>query len=147
MLFIPSNINIKFISNSILIKSGDNKISSVKVNSSSLTNLRTQLIGQSIGYCFRLSFVGIGYRVESIEDKVIKIKLGFSHFIFIQVPLEVTCVSPKKTSLIIRSANPFVLSNFLSEIYQLNGVKKDPYKGKGIRLKNQFIPLKEGKKK
>lgn len=144
-IFLPPNISVKFINKLILLKSDSTLFSSVRSDVLSTSKLKSQLVGQSINYCFRLHFIGVGYRVESIENKVIKIKLGFSHFIFVKVPSEIITASPKKTSLILRSSNFFVLKSFLSEICQIHRV--DPYKGKGIRLKNQFISLKEGKKK
>jgi len=103
------------------------------------------LVGVHLGFVLRLAFVGVGFRVESLEQNFLKLKIGFSHLIFIKIPKNVSVVAPKKTLLVLKSLDKQVLYEFAARIrsYKL----PDIYKGKGILLKNQIIRLKEGKKK
>ena len=90
-------------------------------------------------------FVGVGFRVESLETNFIKLKLGFSHFVFIKIPPYISVFSPKKTRLILKSIDEQLLKEFSSKICSFK--LPDVYKGKGILYKNQILTLKEGKKK
>jgi ribosomal protein L6P/L9E len=55
-------------------------------NSTFFRLLQKAIIGVNLAFITRLFFVGVGFRVESIENNVIKLKLGFSHFVFIKIP-------------------------------------------------------------
>jgi large subunit ribosomal protein L6 len=103
------------------------------------------LVGVNLGYIVRLVFVGVGFRVESLETNFIKLKLGFSHFVFIKIPPYISVFSPKKTRLILKSIDEQLLKEFSSKICSFK--LPDVYKGKGILYKNQILTLKEGKKK
>lgn len=143
-MVLPKTVKIKHSKNFVFIK-GKKSITQLDKTSLSTAKLRSSLIGESVGYSVRLVFNGVGYRVESLTDQTIKIKLGFSHFVFVNLPEEITAVSPKKTNLVLSSANLFALKSFVSKIRQIGPV--DCYKGKGILIKNEIIRLKEGKKK
>jgi len=88
------------------------------------------IIGVSLGFVSRLIFVGVGFRVESIEKNYLKLKLGFSHFIFIKIPLYITVFSPKKTRIIVKSIDAQLLKEFCSKICSFKF--PNVYKGKGI---------------
>jgi len=103
------------------------------------------LVGVSLGFVVRLAFWGVGFRVESLADNLLKLKLGYSHFIYINIPFYIKIFSPKKTSLILKSFDEQLLKEFSSKICSFK--IPDAYKGKGILYKNQIIKLKEGKKK
>lgn len=104
-----------------------------------------QLLGVCLGFVTRLNFVGIGFRIESIENGFLKLKLGFSHFIFIKIPPYINVFGQKKTTLVVESIDDQLLKAFCSKLQALKF--PDAYKGKGILYKNQTIILKEGKKK
>ena len=144
LIVVPKSVKIRKHKDSLILKSNTGVIRLSKKELSQSV-LRSNLIGLSVGYSVRLVFNGVGYRIESIVDRTLKIKLGLSHFIFITIPFEVDVVAPKKTSLILKSLNLFVLKSFVSKIRQIGPV--DCYKGKGILLKNESVRLKEGKKK
>ena len=103
------------------------------------------LIGTSLSFVERLLFVGVGFRVESLDKNLIKLKLGFSHFIEVKIPKNIEVYSPKKTLLVVKSINHQHLKEFCSKICSFK--IPDVYKGKGILYKHQIILLKEGKKK
>ncbi len=103
------------------------------------------LVGVSLGFVVRLAFWGVGFRVESFLNNILKLKLGYSHFIYINIPGHIKIFSPKKTSLILKSFDEQLLKEFSSKICSFK--TPDAYKGKGILYKNQILKLKEGKKK
>jgi large subunit ribosomal protein L6 len=114
-------------------------------NSTFFRLLQKAIIGVNLAFVIRLFFVGVGFRVESVENNVIKLKLGFSHFVFIKIPSFIKIFVPKKTRLIIKSCNHQILKEFSAKICSFKF--PDVYKGKGILIKNQKLILKEGKKK
>jgi large subunit ribosomal protein L6 len=103
------------------------------------------IIGVLLGFVVRLAFVGVGFRVDSIENDFIKLKLGFSHFIFVKIPPCVKVFAPRKTTLVLKTFEERLLREFCSKICFFR--IPDAYKGKGILYKNQILILKEGKKK
>jgi len=107
--------------------------------------LQKSVVGVSLSFVIRLTFVGVGFRVESIKNNFIKLKLGFSHFVFIKIPFYVEVFVPQKTSLVLKSLDEQLLKEFCSKICFFR--VPDVYKGKGILYKNETLILKEGKKK
>jgi len=121
-------------------------LASKKVKASSFYRLlQKAIIGVLLGFVVRLAFVGVGFRVESIENNFIKLKLGFSHFVFVKIPPYIQVFSPQRTTLILKSLDEQLLKEFCSKICFFR--VPDVYKGKGILYKNQQLTLKEGKKK
>jgi large subunit ribosomal protein L6 len=117
-----------------------------KINLSSFFRLfQKSVVGVSLSFVIRLAFVGVGFRVESIENNFIKLKLGFSHLVFIKIPFYVEVFAPQKTSLVLKSFDEQLLKEFCSRICFFR--VPDFYKAKGIHYKNETLILKEGKKK
>jgi large subunit ribosomal protein L6 len=103
------------------------------------------LIGVGLNFVVRLTLVGVGFRIESIEKNFMKLRLGFSHLVYIKIPEHIKIFTTKKTFLILECIDEQLLKEFSSKICSYK--KPDIYKGKGILYKNQSIILKEGKKK
>lgn len=103
------------------------------------------LIGVNLNFIIRLTFVGVGFRIEAIENGFIKLKLGFSHLVYIKIPSYIKVFMTKKTFLVLKCIDEQLLKEFSSKICSYK--KPDVYKGKGILYKNQVVILKEGKKK
>lgn len=113
--------------------------------SSFLRLFQKSLIGVRLGFVSRLIFTGVGFRVESLNENFIKLKLGFSHFIFIPIPSYIKIVSPKKFSLVLNCRDEHLLKEFCTKICSLKS--PDVYKGKGVFYKNQILTLKDGRSK
>jgi large subunit ribosomal protein L6 len=95
----------------------------------------------------KLKFVGIGHRLiplESFEDKVILLKLGFSHFFYFKVPNNIKIFYKTRTLLSIIGNSYLFVTQLASSIRTLK--KPEPYKGKGILYENEKIFLKIGKR-
>jgi len=95
----------------------------------------------------KLNFVGVGYRpsfVESFENKLILLKLGFSHLVYFKIPSNLKVFHQKRTQLFVCGNSYHSVTQFVSSIRLLK--KPEPYKGKGILYENEKVILKEGKK-
>jgi len=150
-LQLPANLRFFVKNNALTIKGSEGSftlqnINSLKQNKTLFYRLIQQaVVGVNFGYINRLSFVGVGYRVESLTDKAITLKLGFSHLISIKIPTSIKVYSPKKSTLILKSFDLQKLNLFTASIRSHRF--PDVYKGKGILFKNEVIRLKSGKNK
>tara|TARA_B100001121_G_scaffold114977_1_gene101232 strand:- start:249 stop:788 length:540 start_codon:yes stop_codon:yes gene_type:complete len=106
--------------------------------------LNNAIIGASKGYEKTLELVGVGYRA-AIKGKQLNLQLGFSHDINFDIPETVKITVEKQTTLKIIGFDKQEVGMIASKIKALR--PPEPYKGKGIKEKGQYILRKEGKKK
>ncbi len=106
--------------------------------------LNNAIIGASKGYEKTLELVGVGYRA-ALKGKQLNLQLGFSHDVNYDIPEEIKITVEKQTILKITGADKQQVGMVASKIKSLR--PPEPYKGKGIREKDQYILRKEGKKK
>ena len=106
--------------------------------------INSAVIGSIKGYEKTLELVGVGYRA-SLKGTQLNLQLGYSHDINFDIPECIKIVVEKQTTLKITGADKQLVGLVVSKIKTLR--KIEPYKGKGIREKGQYILKKEGKKK
>ena len=106
-------------------------------------NINNMLIGVSEGFTKELEAVGVGYRF-SVSGNKITVSAGYSHTIEVIIPEGITVTSPSNTELTISGYNKQKVSEFAANVRKIR--EPEPYKGKGIRYKDEHIRRKEGKK-
>ena len=106
--------------------------------------INNAVIGSSKGYEKVLELVGVGYRA-ALKGNQLNLQLGYSHDINFDIPEGIKIAVEKQTTLKITGSDKELVGSVASKIKSLR--KIEPYKGKGIREKGQFILKKEGKKK
>ncbi len=99
--------------------------------------------GAKEGYEKVLEINGVGYRAEERADNFIRFDLGYSHPIMFELPDEVDCEIERETTLKLTSADNELLGQVASKIRALRA--PEPYKGKGIRYRDERIRRKAGK--
>tara|TARA_B100001540_G_C15525317_1_gene514391 strand:- start:54 stop:593 length:540 start_codon:yes stop_codon:yes gene_type:complete len=102
------------------------------------------IIGASQGYSKTLELTGVGYRA-SLKGKQISMQLGFSHDVNFDIPDSVKIEIEKQTTIKITGSDKQEVGMIASKIKSIR--PPEPYKGKGIKEKGQYILRKEGKKK
>ena len=102
------------------------------------------IIGSSKGYEKTLELVGVGYRA-SLKGKQLNLQLGFSHDINFDIPEGIKLNIEKQTIIKINGHDKQQVGAIVSKIKSFR--PPEPYKGKGIKEKGQYILRKEGKKK
>jgi len=100
--------------------------------------------GVSVGHEKTLEISGVGFRANLKGDKL-NLQLGYSHDINFSIPKDIKLTVEKQTIIKISGVDKELVSKIASNIKALKPV--EPYKGKGIKEKNQFVLRKEGKKK
>lgn len=91
-----------------------------------------------------LEIRGVGYRAQ-MAGNVLKLNLGYSHDVDFPIPEGVTVTAPKQTELVVEGTDKQLVGQVAANIRDWK--RPEPYKGKGIRYKDEYIFQKEGKKK
>ena len=99
--------------------------------------------GVSNGFKKELEIVGVGYRFQVSGNKI-NVNAGFSHPVEIIVPSDLKAEQISTTEIAISGIDKQKVSEFAANIRKLR--EPEPYKGKGIRYKGEYIRRKEGKK-
>jgi len=102
------------------------------------------MIGLTEGFEKRLSLVGVGYRAQ-LQGKKLNLTLGFSHPVVYNLPDGISVELPSQTEIVIKGISAQLVGQVASEIRAYR--PPEPYKGKGVRYKDEHIIRKEGKKK
>ena len=108
------------------------------------TLVQNLVTGVTDGFTKKLLITGVGYRANS-QGKKLKLQLGYSHDVDIDVPEGITVATPDQTTVEISGADKQKVGQLAAEIRRWR--KPEPYKGKGIKYEGEFIFRKEGKKK
>ena len=106
--------------------------------------INSALIGVTTGYEKILQLTGVGFRAMLKGNSLI-LQLGFSHDISYEIPQDVKIIVEKSTIIKINGIDKELVGKVAAEIKMLKPV--EPYKGKGIKEKGQYVLRKEGKKK
>ena len=106
--------------------------------------LANMVTGVSAGFTRHLDIEGVGYRA-AVKDGILNLQLGYSHDVHIAIPgdLQVNC--PRQTEIEISGADRQRVGQLAAEIRAFR--PPEPYKGKGVRHRGEFIRRKEGKRK
>ncbi|MBB4096690.1 50S ribosomal protein L6 [Sphingomonas kyeonggiensis] len=108
------------------------------------TLVQNLVTGVTEGFSKKLLITGVGYRAAS-QGKVLKLQLGYSHDVNIDVPEGIEIKTPDQTTVEISGIDKQKVGQIAAEIRRWR--KPEPYKGKGIKYDGEFIFRKEGKKK
>ncbi|MEO0681515.1 MAG: 50S ribosomal protein L6 [Pseudomonadota bacterium] len=110
----------------------------------SRTQVQNCVTGVSEGFKKELEIQGVGYRAQ-VQGKTLKLALGYSHDVDFEIPegIEIKCAKP--TEIEITGIDQQKVGQVAANIRDWR--RPEPYKGKGIRYKGEYIFRKEGKKK
>jgi len=100
--------------------------------------------GVSEGFKRELEISGVGYRAQ-MQGNTLKLALGYSHDVNYEPPAGITVTAPKLTEITVEGIDQQLVGQVAANIREFRG--PEPYKGKGIRYKDEYIFRKEGKKK
>jgi large subunit ribosomal protein L6 len=100
--------------------------------------------GVTKGFEKRLALVGVGFRAQAQGDKL-SLSLGYSHPVVHQMPKGIKVATPTQTEIVISGVDKQLVGQVAAEVRAHRS--PEPYKGKGVRYKDEVIVLKETKKK
>ena len=169
VLSIPENVNVNVEGSTVTVKGPKGELSlelvkniAVKVEDGTVTveplkddkfthamhgttnaNIKNMIEGVSNGYKKGLEIVGVGYRFN-VQGKKLVINAGYSHPVEMEVPEGLTVESVSNTEINVKGIDKMLVGEFAANIRKVR--QPEPYKGKGIRYKDEHIRRKEGKK-
>jgi large subunit ribosomal protein L6 len=100
--------------------------------------------GVTKGYSITLNLVGVGYRATA-QGSNLSMTLGYSHPIEMKVPAGLAIEVKDQTQIIITGADKQAVGQFAANVRSKRA--PEPFKGKGVKYANEYIAMKEGKKK
>ncbi|MBL4928425.1 50S ribosomal protein L6 [Fuscibacter oryzae] len=106
--------------------------------------IQNLVTGVTTGFKSDLEIQGVGYRA-AVQGNILKLSLGYSHEVNFEVPKGVTVTSTKPTEISVEGIDQQQVGQVAANIREWR--RPEPYKGKGIRYKGEFVFRKEGKKK
>ena len=134
----------------ISLEQEGNKITLTRVNDAAKAMhgtmnalLHNMILGVTKGYEKGLEIIGVGYRFNVAGNKL-TINAGYSHPVVMDVPEGLTVEAPSNTEIVVKGIDKVLVGEFAANVRKVR--KPEPYKGKGIRYKDEHIQRKEGKK-
>ncbi len=138
---VNSNISVKVEDGSVKVICDDPNFSAF--HGTANANIRNMIIGVTEGYEKGLEAYGVGYRFQVKGNKIV-VTAGYSHPVEVEVPKGLSVESPSNTELTIKGIDKELVGEFAANIRKIR--QPEPYKGKGIRYKGEYVRRKEGKK-
>ena len=144
-VFKKANVNVNVEDGKITVTRNDESKVSKQLHGTTNSNINNMLIGVSEGFKKDLEINGVGYRFQLQGNKVV-VSAGYSHPVEMVAPEGVKMEMPEKsqTELTVSGIDKQVVTEFAANIRAIR--KPEPYKGKGIKYKDEHIRRKEGKK-
>lgn len=130
--------------NNLSIKQNIKKDNSSMIWGTTRSIINSAIIGVSVGHEKILELNGVGFRAN-LKGNILKLQIGYSHDVSYKIPNAIKVLVEKSTIIKISGIDKDLVGKVASEIKMLKPV--EPYKGKGIKERGQYVLRKEGKKK
>ena len=137
------NVAINIHDNKIKItRHGDEKYQRA-IHGTSRALLHNMITGVTTGFSKSLEIQGTGFRAQ-LQGNALVLNLGFSHQVVMEIPKGLKVEVPNPTEITVSGYDKQAVGQFAAEIRKNR--KPEPYKGKGVRYKGEYVRRKEGKK-
>ena len=140
------------LSNLVNVEINGNEIKTVAVNATKQANMMQGTINANLTnmikgvkevYKKELEIVGVGYRFQ-VSGNTLVINAGYSHPVKMEIPTGLKVESPSNGEITISGCDKVKVGEFAANVRKVR--EPEPYKGKGIKYKDEHIRRKEGKK-
>jgi len=138
---LPKEITMKQEEGRITLERKDENAKAMHGTMNSLLN--NMVVGVTKGYEKSLEIIGVGYRFN-VQGKKLVISAGYSHPVNMEIPEGITVESQSNTEITVKGIDKVLVGEFAANIRKVRN--PEPYKGKGIRYKDEHVRRKEGKK-
>ena len=125
----------------ILFERGDNSALNRSLHGTTRQIVNNMVIGVSAGFKKELEIVGVGYQAN-MEGNRLKLQIGYSHDIYFDLPEGIKATADR-TTITIEGIDKQLVGSVSSKIRSFRS--PEPYKGKGIRYKDEYVKIKQGK--
>ncbi len=140
---IKPGINVKVEDGKVLVSRANDTKALKQLHGTTNANISNMLIGVSTGFKKELEINGVGYKFQ-VAGSSLTISAGYSHPVKIEAPKGIKMESPSATELTVSGFDKQLVGEFAAQVRKVR--MPEPYKGKGIKYKEEHIRRKEGKK-
>lgn len=141
-LQLPNGLKLKVEGNTIAIERDEKVCQEGATHGLYRSLLKNAIVGVSDGYTVELTLIGVGYRAN-VQGNQLDLQVGFSHPTAVAIPKEVKVAIDKGTAIVIQGIDKQIVGQFAADVRAVK--PPEPYKGKGIRYKDEYVRKKEGK--
>ena len=139
----PSIITVEEVEGKILTKRPNDAKVSRQLHGTVNALVKNMIVGVTEGYTSSLEAVGVGYRFQ-VQGSKVNVSAGYSNPVVVEVPAGVKVEQINNTEITISGIDKQQVTEFAANIRAIR--EPEPYKGKGIRYKGEYVRRKEGKK-
>jgi large subunit ribosomal protein L6 len=140
---VPGDITLAQEGDEIIVSRPDDSRTNRSLHGLTRALVANMIEGVTNEFTKELEIIGVGYRATAKGNDGLELALGYSHSISYKAPDGVTFEVPAPTSIIVRGADKQKVGQVAADIRQFR--KPEPYKGKGIRYKGEYVIRKAGK--
>ncbi len=137
-------VSIKQEENTLVFAAAEVGKKSVAMSGTFRALVNNMVVGVTDGFERKLTLIGVGYRAKASGNKL-DLTLGFSHPVVYNLPKGVSAETPSQTEVVLKSADKQLLGQVAAEVRAYR--PPEPYKGKGVRYADEYVKIKEAKKK
>ena len=142
-LELVKGINIEQEENTLTVTRPNDEKATKAMHGTTNANIQNMIKGVTEGFKKGLEIIGVGYRFN-VKGNTLVINAGYSHPVEMEIPAGLTVEGVSNTEISVKGINKVLVGKFAAEIRSVR--QPEPYKGKGIRYKDEYIRRKEGKK-
>ena len=142
-LEIKENINVQVEDNTVVVTRTNDEKTTRAMHGTTNANIHNMIEGVTNGFKKDLEIIGVGYRF-SMKGNALVINAGYSHPVELEIPAGLSVDVTTNTEITVKGISKEKVGEFAANIRKVR--KPEPYKGKGIRYKDEYVQRKEGKK-
>lgn len=142
-LEIKENITVQVEDNTVVVTRANDEKTTRAMHGTTNANIHNMIEGVTNGFKRDLEIIGVGYRF-SMKGNQLVINAGYSHPVELEVPEGLSVEATSNTEISVKGISKEKVGEFAANIRKVR--KPEPYKGKGIRYKDEHVQRKEGKK-
>ena len=140
---LSKSVIVKVEGNTVSVERNEKEADSNVMQGTTNAIINNMIEGVSKGFEKGLEILGVGYRFQ-VQGKSLTVNAGYSHPVKISVPEGLSVEQVSNTEITVKGIDKELVGEFAANIRKVR--KPEPYKGKGIRYKGEFVRRKEGKK-
>ena len=142
-LELVKNITVEVNETEITVARANDEKNTKAMHGTTNANIKNMITGVTEGFQKGLEIIGVGYRFN-VKGNTLVINAGYSHPVELEVPAGLTVEQVSNTEISVKGIDKVLVGEFAANIRKIR--KPEPYKGKGIRYKDEYVQRKEGKK-
>jgi len=142
-LELVKGIQIEQVENTLTVTRPNDEKTTKAMHGTTNANIQNMIKGVTEGFQKGLEIIGVGYRFN-VKGNTLVVNAGYSHPVEMEVPTGLTVEQVSNTEITVKGIDKVLVGKFAADVRSVR--EPEPYKGKGIRYKDEYVRRKEGKK-